>query len=269
MTGGGIGSHGAGISGKTAPGTTTVKKNAKVPFATQAIKEYAAEIASDERHHVNALRNAFVAAGVTPPSRPDIDLLESFNTLAQAAGMGESFDPFADEISFLVGSFIFEDVGVSAYHGGALLIQDKVNILPPAVGIHAVEAYHAGLVRTSINSLDAVSTTPGTLLGYTQKISALRSSVANPSPSTTVDDYGVMTVQVPLNTSTSASVAGTTSYPATTIADANVLSTSIAAGRTTTQVIAIVTGGNAKGDNTGGFFPNALNGTIGAKITKS
>ena len=60
-----------------------------------------------------------------------------------------------------------------------------------------------------------------------------------------------------------------TPYTASTIADADITSASIAPGRTTTQIISIVTGGNPNKDNTGGFFPNALNGTIGAKVVKA
>ena len=108
----------------------------------------------------------------------------------------------------------------------------------------------------------------GTLTGYTQKISALRSLLANPAPSTTVDDIGVTQVQVSLNAAaTGTPPVAPANYTASTIADADITSTSIAPGRTATQVIAIVTGGNLNMDNTGGFFPNAMNGTIGAKIT--
>ncbi len=246
-------------------GTVTMKPAfTPVPFALPLIKSYATETATEEGKHVLFLQSAL---GKNAVSMPNIDLFNSFNALASAAGIASTFDPFMDDAHFLIGAYIFEDVGVTAYHGAAPLISDKKTILPAAVGIHAVEAYHAGLVRLSINTVDAGS---GTLTGYTQKISALRSLLANPAPSKTVDDIGVTQVQVSLNAAaTGTPPVAPRNYTASTIADADITTTSIAPGRTTTQVIAIVTGGNVNNDNTGLFFPNALNGTIGAKVVKT
>lgn len=232
------------VNGGTA-GTVTVKPSfSKVPFSSPVISAYAAETAVEERKHVTFLQGALSSAAV---SMPNIDLYNSFNALASAAGIGSAFDPFSSDAAFLIGAYIFEDVGVTAYHGAAGAITSK-STLGAAAGILAVEAYHAGLIRTALNQLDPTGALG--LLALTQKISATRSKLANPS-GTPVDDIGLTTVNVSLNASAA-------TYPATTFVDAD--SNSIAFARTPTQVLAIVTGGAS--NNQGVFFPSGLNGTI-------
>ena len=166
-----------------------------------------------------------------------------------------------------MGAYVFEDVGVTAYHGAAPLIQQtaggKANLLA-AGGILAVEAYHAGLVRTSINALD-----PTGALGYiglTQQISKLRATLAFQGAATpnanapydaNPDDLGLSGGQ------TTYSLGGTSSL-GTQIVDADPTNV-IAFSRTTTQVLNIVTGGGALTAGTaakGVFFPAGLNGAI-------
>ena len=142
---------GVEIGGFGAEGTTIHKPNTKVPFTTtdDAISQFAEEITIDETKHVKFLRAAMMEAGLKPAAKPEIDLENSFNTLAKAGGIGDTFDPFASELDFLLGGFIFEDVGVTAYHGAAALISNPA-YLTAAAGILAVEAYHASLLRVNI-----------------------------------------------------------------------------------------------------------------------
>ncbi len=229
------------VNGGTA-GTVTLEPSfAKVPFANPLIAAYAMETATEEGKHVLFLQGALGAAAV---SMPNIDLYNSFNALGMKT-IGSAFDPFDKDADFLIGAYIFEDVGVTAYHGAAASIT-SATVLGAAAGILAVEAYHAGLIRTSINQLDAGS---GTLNGITQKISAFRALLANPS-GTPVDDIGVSTVNVTLT--------GSASLPATTFVDAD--QNSVAFARSPAQIIQIVTGGSST--NKGVFFPSGLNGTI-------
>ncbi len=218
------------ISGAGTTGTTTIKANPRVPFADPVIEQYAQEITADEKHHVEFLRAALTAVGVEPVARPNLDLRNSFNTAAQAAGIGPTFDPFANDTNFLLGAFIFEDVGVTAYLGGAGLVINK-DILTAAARVLAVEAYHASNVRAAIFDQGA------TAIGLAQKISDLRDALDGP-----VDmDQGV------------ANAGGTANIVPT---DAN----GLAFVRTTRQVLNIVYG--AVNANSGLFFPNGLNGSI-------
>jgi hypothetical protein len=200
----------------------------KVHFKTKAIKEYAREIAMDERNHVKFLRGALGGAKV---SQPAIDLKTSFTAAARAAGLiksNQTFDPFANENNFLLGAFIFEDVGVTAYKGAAPLIDNKA-YLEAAAGILAVEAYHAGIVRTSLYGKG--------LYAQAQKISNARDSLDGRSD----DDRGI----------------GSKKHGNLVPADSN----SIVYSRTPANVlnIAYLT---PKKATKGGFFPAGVNGEV-------
>ncbi|MDE3201850.1 MAG: ferritin-like domain-containing protein [Acidobacteriota bacterium] len=219
----GIGiTSGSGAAG----GTVTVKSNPLVPFTTTLLQQFAAEQALEEQNHVKFLRTAL---GSNAVAMPNIDLMNSFNALAQAAGLGSSFDPFASETNFLLGAFIFEDVGVTAYSGAAGLISSSA-YLDKAAGILAVEAYHAGSIRLRIFQAGQAA------MDASAKIAAARASLDG----TGNDDIGVGL-----------------SGGAATIVDAD--DNAIAYSRTTSQVLKIVYGGGASG---GAFFPNGLNGNI-------
>lgn len=201
----------------------------KVPFETKIGRQYAEEIAQDEKAHVDFLRTALGDAKV---ARPEIDLQDAFTAAATAAGVigpGETFDPFKDETSFLLGAFIFEDVGVTAYKGAAPLVSNKT-FLEAAAGILAVEAYHAGLVRTLLlqgGAADAVG-----------KISDARDSLDGPSDL----DQGIV------DRNGSANIVP---------ADEN----SIAFSRTPGQVLNIAYL-NPDAVGSGGFFPAGVNGEV-------
>jgi len=84
VTGHGIEGSGVAVNGAGTLGQVTVKANPKVNFTTTAFKQYAEEIAVDERNHVKFLRSALAQAGIQPVARPAINLRESFMDAASA-----------------------------------------------------------------------------------------------------------------------------------------------------------------------------------------
>ena len=192
-----------------------------------ALFALANEVADDEKAHVLFLRQALGAQAV---SRPIIDLANSFNAIRQG------FNPLNDPVSFYVGAFVFEDVGVTAYNGAAPLITDKENVHAPAAGILAVEAYHSGAIRRYLISIRSASV-PNTGLTVEQlanAISAARGSLGGGA------DQGLTVNNVPNNV----------------VADAN----AVAFRRTPDQVLRIVYLNPNK--QPGGFFPQGVNGNI-------
>jgi hypothetical protein len=226
--------------GNTKGGTVSIKSNPKVNFTDTNLQAFAMEVASDEANHVAFLQSALNASGANAAvAMPNVDLMASFNTLAMAAGLGATFDPFASQENFLIGAFVFEDVGVTAYQGAAPLISSSA-YLDKALGIHLVEAYHAGSIRQRIFEIGSP------LTDYSQKIAAARASLDGSGPSKP-DDVGVMV-----------SSTGPQSY--STIVDS--VHNSFTTARTTTQVLNIVYGSPGATPTPGVFFPQGMNGTI-------
>ncbi len=144
------GVYGEGLSAELiGPNPGAVLGGRRVQFRTPWIAEMFAEITEDETNHVRFIRRTISSSPLIEINRPVIDLQTSFRTFGVQAGLGPNFDPFADEESFILGAFIFEDVGVTAYAGGADLLADDDSI-EAAAGILAIEAYHAGAIRATI-----------------------------------------------------------------------------------------------------------------------
>jgi hypothetical protein len=198
----------------------------EVTFESKLGRQYAEEIAADERAHVNFLRTALGDAKV---ARPEISLDAALAAAAGAAGLGEGFDAFAGEDNFLLAAYVFEDVGVTAYKGAAPLVTNKA-FVEAAAGILAVEAYHAGLIRTVLLSKG--------LADPANAISDARDSLDGPKDL----DQGITDENGNANV-----------VPA----DENAVAFSRSAG----QVLNIVYL-NPASVQSGGFFPNGVNGPI-------
>ena len=241
---------GTPVPAATAANSSGVLYNAgarAVSFSDVSVAQYAREIAADELNHVNFLRNAI---GATRVAQPVLDIgitpTGAFSSAARAAGLPvagtaaapTSFDPYLNDLNFLYAAFIFEDVGVTAYRGASSLLTNKT-YLDAAAGILAAEAYHAAIVRTSLDQL-AVATPA--IRTATESISNARDSLDGASD----DDQGIAQI---------ANAVGTVSNIAPT--DAN----GLAYGRTAANVLNIVYLSRAA-VSMGGFFPAGVNGTI-------
>jgi hypothetical protein len=247
---------GGSSSGYTTTGTVTVGSAAQVPGLTPEQQDILNEIAFEEQAHVKFLRSAL---GNYAVAMPNIDL-SFFGPLAVAAGITTTatgptaFNPFSSFDYFLVGAFIFEDVGVTAYSGAAPLISSAGvanGYLTAAAGILAVEAYHAAYVRTSLTGraiAAAAAGTPYPYLAAANLVEALRATLTvgdSAPPSTTGSVETALVVPASL-TSPSAIVA----------ADPT---TAVGFSRNVNQVHHIVYGSATVGVAKGGFFPSGTN----------
>jgi hypothetical protein len=234
---------GSGLPGDMLGGTGNagqVVGGRQVQWADPLVRRYAEEIAKDERAHVEFLRGQL---GNSAVAMPQIDIgtdpAGAFSAAARAAGLvgeGQAFDPYASDENFLLGAFLFEDVGVTAYKGAATLITNKT-YLEAAAGILAVEAYHAGLIRTVLYRKGL--TTPA-LIGAVGAISDARDSLDGGNDR----DQGVVRS-----------------------GEANIVPTDgdgIVFGRPAGRVLNIVYLNGMAGTTSGGFFPAGVNGTINA-----
>ena len=221
---------GSGLPSSLVPsGSGSVTGGVAVSGLSTEFQGYLNAVAQDEMNHVAAIQATITGNAGTPVARPNIDFTAGFNALASAATIGPMFDPFSSPQAFLVGAFVFEDVGVTAYKGAAPAITSTA-ILDAAAGIAAVEAYHAASIRTIIAG-EAQSNGDPTYLNYANLVSALRAKVGG-------------------GFETSLSISSIVSADSTN---------AIGFARTTSEVLSIVYGGGTK---SGAFFPSGLNGTI-------
>ena len=186
-------------------------------------------------NHVRFIQKAITSNGGTPVARPNIDLT-FFAPLAVAAGITTTptFNPFLSPQAFPIGAFVFEDVGVTAYHGAAGLLTIATILGASSRNPFGVEAYHAAAIRTLLVGT-ALRLNDQTYVKIANQVSALRGTLGGGNETTL--------------TAGSIVAADTTN--------------AIAFSRTTDQVLHIVYGAAGAGLTKGGL-PNGLNGKITA-----
>ena len=255
----------AGVGTQGAVATSATAGPRAVDFSGETlIGQYAREIAADEIAHVQFLRTVLGSAAVAQPAiNLNGDANGAFSVAARAAGIATTtgtlsgaasttgtFDPYSSPDAFLLGAFIFEDVGVTAYKGSATVLRDKT-YLEAAAGILAAEAYHAGLIRTVLynrgQSNAALIAAPGRISDARDTLDG--TTAASGPPALFADD------DQPITLGTAPTYAGNANLVP---ADVN----GIAFGRTPAQVLRIAYLNATVGTTSGGFFPAGANGNV-------
>ena len=244
-------------------------------FTNDDVYNVAMDVANNEIAHVNYLRTALGNYSVQCPL---VNIGSAFSDAANAVlntTLSPPFSPYVNDLFFLHGAFIFEDAGVTAYKGALASFQSK-DIMTAAAGKHlptsivdmalhcettstvlfhycqlsdsqglpagimAVEAYHAGYVRTALIESGDVMTPYGVnVTTIVNAIAAGRDMLDGTEYDSDMGIYDAMTGDYILAPT-----------------DGN----AVAFSRTPAQVLQIVYL-NAAG-TPGGFFPNGVNGKI-------
>ena len=225
---------GGGAALLTGTGTQgAVTGGAAVTFTDPLVGEYAREIFADDLAHLKFLRSVIGSSAFAMPAiNIDGGAAGAFTQAARLAGYvgsGATFDPYASDVNFLLAAFFLKDVAVTAYKGATTLITATL-YLDAAAGLLSTQAYHAGLVRTTLYTKGQ-----GTAAG---QFSDARDSLDG----STDLDQGIV------GDSTTANISPTDAQGRTFT-------------RTAGQVLNIAYL-NAAAVTSGGFFPSGLNGTI-------
>ena len=222
-----------GLTGQGVPAADTtgigtlgaVSAGGPVAFQSAAIAQYVQRLAVDELAHLQFFRAVLGSAAVAQPA---VNIASSWTNFAIGAGLislGQTFNPYESDITFLLGAYMLEDVCITAAAGAARYFTNRDNV-EAAAGILGVEGYHAGAIRTLLSNIGAGQATDA--------ISALRARLSG------VADQG-------------------TSIPGQAYNFTNVDSNALVYRRTPAQALDILYDGVPTG---GGFFPNGMNGTI-------
>jgi len=201
------------------------------------IQPIAEEIARDEAGHVRLIREVLPNA----PPCPQLDFTGFqgfFNSAFNTTNV--TWDPFADDLHFLLSTFTLEEVGASGDKGAALFMTNKT-LLDAVTGLAGSAAYQSAIDRlllwerqTEIVNSPAPFNVP--VSAFFAALSARRDAVDGP----VIDDQPLIFD------------GGINLVPT----DGNGLTLS----RTPQQVLAIATNGSPNGR--GGFFPNGVQGRI-------
>lgn len=222
-----------GLTGQGVPAALTtglgtlgaVSAGGPVSFQSAAVAQYVQRLAVDELAHLEFFRALLGSAAVAQPA---VNIASSWTGFAIGAGLiapSQTFNPYENDVTFLLGAYMIEDVCITAAAGAARYLTSK-DTIEAAAGILGAEGYHAGAIRTLLSNIGAGQATDA--------ISNLRAKLSG------VADNGTL-------------------VPGQAYNFTNTDSNALVYRRTPAQALAILYDGNPTG---GGFFPDGLNGVI-------
>eukprot|EP00882_Tetradesmus_deserticola_P001009 GHRQ01001092.1.p1 GENE.GHRQ01001092.1~~GHRQ01001092.1.p1 ORF type:complete len:409 (+),score=152.07 GHRQ01001092.1:202-1428(+) len=235
---------GEGLPKSLTPGEVIGGKRAKLSPEVQA---WAEEVALDEQGHVRMVREVLGPDNSVPC--PKLDLTGGFRAFFDKALKKTSnpqFDPYANDVNFLLATFSLEEIGSTGDKGSILLVSNP-GVANAISGLATSASYQSGVDRHFLwqRRNETVPEYGMTVQQIVMAISNLRDELDGP-PET---DQPLMN--------------GNPNFIAVPTRSINLVPTDIRGltfSRTPQQVLRIVT--LAGPGDKGGFFPNGVNGKI-------
>ncbi|KAK1431542.1 hypothetical protein QVD17_08002 [Tagetes erecta] len=222
---------------------------AKQANLSVVVKDIITQFGYQEVGHLRAIKKR-----VKGFPRPLLNLSsESFATVMNAAfgkPLSPPFDPYANDINYLISCYVIPYVGLTGYVGANPKLHSPISRKLVA-GLLGMESGQDAVVRSLLYERANKKVVPYavTVAQFTQKISQLRNKLGNDG----LKDEGL---KVPIKLGAEKKVKG------------NVLAgdeDSLAYGRTPQEILRIVYGTGSE-HTPGGFFPNGCDGVIASKL---
>lgn len=248
-TGAGLDAHYPQLTGGGKP----PRGGRKARLGDPTAKDIVLQMGLQEAGHLRAIRTTLSNIGPREYfPRPLLDLsAQNFANILNSAfntTLHPPFDPYANDINFLIASYVIPYVGLTGYVGASpkLCTQEFKRVI---AGLLGVESGQDAGIRTWLYERrnERMPTYPHlTVANVTDRISQLRNRLGNPQE---IKDEGLV---VPLSLGVEGKTTGNFLS-----ADVN----SLAYGRTACEILGIVYG-SGDGHIPGSFFPEGANGRI-------
>ncbi|XP_071688528.1 ferritin-like catalase Nec2 [Rutidosis leptorrhynchoides] len=226
---------------------------ARMARLTPLLRNIITQFAFQEVGHLRAIKGK-IGGGIP---RPLMDLSsKSFAiTISKAFGrpLIPPFDPYANDINYMLASYMIPYVGLTGYVGANPKLQSST-AKQLVAGLLGVESGQDAVLRTLLYNRGAEKVAPYgiTVAEFTDRISGLRNKLGHAG----LKDKGLI---VPVTLGVEGKMPGNL-----LIADTD----SLSYGRKPPEILRIVYG-SGKEQVPGGFFPSGANGTIAKKYLKS